>query len=329
MHMFRLPNPSWFLAIFLIAAVAFVGCDSLSTTEDDGDGFDPSAELTKLSGEWVLFDGNNPSTIGSEIEISGNQGTLTSVAGGSLQVGDVKWDDITPKGTSEYDHQELGSDRNYYDASMRLQDDSTLTITVDAAGAGNQQTWTRKGTRGTGQNNAELAKIAGDWIRIGGNNARNEGMEVQVDGNTGTVTDPASSGFRSGDVKWDQITPRGNSAFEHLELGSDGNYYDGTITLLNDTTLAVSVASAGTGNEQTWARAGTQDRNTGEAITLSCSTATEDLTLPRFNQTTRPRVDASWTCQPGSLCGEDRSPSRAARSRKAAVAGSPTGVVQR
>jgi len=94
-------------------------------------------------------------------EIVGNVGTLTTVTGGSLSVGDVKWDAITPTGIGTYDHQELGSDGNYYDASMTLVDENTLSVTVEAAGAGNSQTWAQQGTPDADE--AALAKIAGDW----------------------------------------------------------------------------------------------------------------------------------------------------------------------
>lgn len=101
---------------------------------------------------------------------------------------------------------------------------------------------------------ADLSKLEGTWVRVESNNPVNDFMKIEVVGNTGTVVDDATSGFNVGDVKWQTISPNEGETFTHSELGSDYNYYDGTITIVNDDELSISVNNSGAGNTQKWLR---------------------------------------------------------------------------
>ncbi len=124
--------------------LALWGCNSLDPMEPDG----PLASLDDLQGEWVRTGSNNPSADGIEVRVAGAQGTITDPAATSFSVGEVKWQDLTPATETAFDYQELGSDGSYYDATLTIVDDSTLSIQVAATGAGNTQTWIAKGTHG-------------------------------------------------------------------------------------------------------------------------------------------------------------------------------------
>ena len=50
-----------------------------------------------------------------------------------------------------------------------------------------------------------LANIQGNWFRVGGNNPANNGMMVNVNGDTGEIILPQESGFLQGDIKWKDI----------------------------------------------------------------------------------------------------------------------------
>ncbi|MEM7655663.1 MAG: hypothetical protein AAF399_06000 [Bacteroidota bacterium] len=128
---------------------------------------------------------------------------------------------------------------------------------------------------------ADLAKLAGDWIRVESNNPTSDFIQIEVIGSTGTITDPASSGFSAGDAKWASITPATSNTYDYQELGSDYNYYNATITLVNDDELRLTVESSGAGNSQKWIRDdGTIAPDpTVEATVLDCNFFTEDRIL--------------------------------------------------
>jgi hypothetical protein len=101
---------------------------------------------------------------------------------------------------------------------------------------------------------ADLAQLAGKWIRVESNNPSNDFMRITVTGSTGTITDKSGSGFQDGDVKWRNITPSGQETFTYEELGSDYNYYEASITIISQNELRLAVASSGAGNNQKWLR---------------------------------------------------------------------------
>ena len=105
-----------------------------------------------------------------------------------------------------------------------------------------------------GGGQADIKILQGDWIRVESNNPSADFIKVNVNGANGTITDKAQSPFGDGAVKWKGIAPSGEKSFAYEELGSDGNYYPSTITLITNDELSISVDNSGSGNAQKWVR---------------------------------------------------------------------------
>lgn len=94
-----------------------------------------------------------------------------------------------------------------------------------------------------------------DWIRVGGNNPRYDGMRIRIEGGRATLTAMPSSGptsFRVGQVLW-----RGVAGPGPVEVrGSDGAYYAARLAADGPDRLNIDVEHNGAGNDQTWDRAG-------------------------------------------------------------------------
>lgn len=103
-----------------------------------------------------------------------------------------------------------------------------------------------------------LDDLQGKWYRAYSNNPDSDGMEVTVTGDQGKVTNAAGSGFSLNSVKWKDIIATDIKKYQHSELGSDGNYYEGFMELGQDDTLRISVGHSGAGNMQKWVRTYTE-----------------------------------------------------------------------
>lgn len=103
-----------------------------------------------------------------------------------------------------------------------------------------------------------LDDLQGKWYRSYSNNPDSDGMEVTVAGDEGKVTNPAGSSFSLNSVKWKDIIATDIKKYQHSELGSDGNYYEGFMELGQDDTLRISVGHSGAGNMQKWVRTYTE-----------------------------------------------------------------------
>ena len=101
--------------------------------------------IDSLIGTWVRIASNNPTNDGMLIEVDGNKGTIIDKRGTDFENGEVKWNEITPYDFESYNYEELGSDRNYYNAVITFKQDDTLRINVGSSGAGNEQKWVREG----------------------------------------------------------------------------------------------------------------------------------------------------------------------------------------
>ena len=99
-----------------------------------------------------------------------------------------------------------------------------------------------------------LDALQGKWYRVGGNNLDANGMEVTVTNDQGVLTDPANTSLQVDNIKWKDIEATGETNYEHGELGSDQNYYNGFMELSSDDTLRIRVNSPGAGNVQKWVR---------------------------------------------------------------------------
>jgi len=103
-----------------------------------------------------------------------------------------------------------------------------------------------------------LDDLQGKWYRAYSNNPDSDGMEVTVTGDQGKVTNAAGSSFSLNSVKWKDIIATDIKKYQHSELGSDGNYYEGFMELGQDDTLRISVGHSGAGNMQKWVRTYTE-----------------------------------------------------------------------
>jgi hypothetical protein len=328
----------------LIIILSLASCDLVEDALPDDDPTLPN--ITLLNGEWLMIDGNNDNAIGMKISVSNGSSTVLDPAATSFNAGVTNWKSINPIDKDLFEHQELGSDGNYYSATIKLINDDEIEINVEASGSGNFQRWIRvsadheyvklqgvwvivnasgtniievKGSAGrvvvssgssfsegdiiwkniesdgtstftflilgsdgnytsatitiiseneieiiVGSGDPEkygrfdgsldLSKIQGAWTRVESNNPASDFMQVNVVDNQATVVDKAQSGFNVGDVKWKDISPTTEGKFTHKELGSDGQYYDATISMVNDSTLEIVVVSSGAGNAQKWVR---------------------------------------------------------------------------
>lgn len=126
----------------LLCISILVSCSSDDTPPDDPVEFN----LDDIQGNWYRVGGNNPANNGMLVNVNNNTGTVEIPLGSGFEVGDIKWKDIVATAQRSYAHKELGSDFNYYDATMNLGTDDTLRINVANSGAGNEQKWVRQYT---------------------------------------------------------------------------------------------------------------------------------------------------------------------------------------
>ncbi|WP_452226460.1 hypothetical protein [Lacinutrix cladophorae] len=249
MKLLQTINQNFFL--FTILAIVSVSC-SIDGLEENEQQQQQSTSLNDLQGNWIRVGGNNPINNGVKIHVDNNIGKITEPQQSGYAIGDEKWIDIFGLGAGEYTHEELGSDYNYYPATIKYGVDDTLRVDVNHSGAGNIQKWVRESNY-TPQS-VFLEVLEGSWIRVGGNNATNNDLVIAVTNTTGTITDAALSGFNIGDVKWKDIYAIDANSFIYEELGSDYNYYNSFMELGVADTLSISVGYNGSGNIQKWVR---------------------------------------------------------------------------
>lgn len=120
----------------------FLSCSS----DDDDPGQQQEYNLDDVQGNWYRVGGNNPDYNGMLVNVADNTGTVAIPAGSAFNIGDIKWKDMIGQENSTYSYKELGSDSNYYDATMKLGTDDTLRIFVGNTGVGNEQKWVREYT---------------------------------------------------------------------------------------------------------------------------------------------------------------------------------------
>ncbi len=118
---------------------------------------DPNLDV--LLGSWIRIGGNNPEADGMIVKMDGASGTVTDKAGSGFNNNDLKWKDIRSTSSEQFTYEELGSDANYYSATMELRSDDTLRISVGSSGAGNIQKWVREGQYIPGQGPVNTQKL--------------------------------------------------------------------------------------------------------------------------------------------------------------------------
>jgi hypothetical protein len=105
--------------------------------------------------------------------------------------------------------------------------------------------------------------IMGEWQRLDSNKPDNDGMNLIVDTSGGlgygrlSFLPTPNAYFDLGDEKWKEIRPTVDSSYTYRDLGSDGNYYNGTMRLTEDVDglyldLKVESPFEGYGNTQRW-----------------------------------------------------------------------------
>lgn len=100
------------------------------------------------------------------------------------------------------------------------------------------------------------ARLTGEWVRISSNKPLYDSMRIVVEENDGRILALPDSNpyFQPGDLKWINIRPINDSLFSHEELGSDANYYPGSIRLHTNDSLTLVVEPEALGNRQVWKR---------------------------------------------------------------------------
>lgn len=127
------------LALALLA-ISVSSCNLFDKDEDDPQ---PDLSITFLTGDWIRTGGNNTNGDGMELEVTDNYALIKEPANTDFSIGDKKWENINVSGPETFDYEELGSDYNYYDATITVISENEIEITVAAAGAGNFQRWVR------------------------------------------------------------------------------------------------------------------------------------------------------------------------------------------
>lgn len=104
------------------------------------------------------------------------------------------------------------------------------------------------------ENIFSLEDLAGRWLRIESNNNPADGIIIDIQNGEAVVVDPASANFDANDILWINIIPHGSESFSLEVLGSDGNYYEASITMVDRNEISLSIVAAGAGNAQKWQR---------------------------------------------------------------------------
>ncbi|MEL7191179.1 MAG: hypothetical protein AAFO96_01985 [Bacteroidota bacterium] len=264
-------NVNLYLCILALASVLISGCSSF------GNRIENEEQLARIQDTWIRVLSNNPGNDNMRVDVSDSDGIIIDPANSGFRLNETKWQGISPQGESLYEYQELGSDGNYYAATMSLGTDDTLRISVGASGAGNVQKWVRISAYTSGSTGA-IVNLANSWIRVKSNNPANDGMEVTVAGTQAEVTDNPKSSFPLGALKWINIAWSGGKNYNYDELGSDGNYYPSRMVLDGDT-LRLTVDYNGSGNQQRWVKKDAFTPGGAETITLDCANISSSTTL--------------------------------------------------
>jgi hypothetical protein len=142
------------------AGLSLVGADTAELSIDaSGAGTAQTWNLTEpgscdvpdlsICGTWTRTASTNASLDGTTIRVENGTATVETVPTGTstFAVGDVVWRSITPF-SGGYTIEVLGGDGIYYSATLTSTGVDSLTVRIDASGAGTEQTWVETGTDG-------------------------------------------------------------------------------------------------------------------------------------------------------------------------------------
>ena len=100
--------------------------------------------IDDLQGTWLRTGGDNTNNEGMIVKVTNTTGVILDPVDSGFQIDDVKWKSIANQTAGGFTHLELGSDYNYYGATIDFQSENVIRIVVDAGGTGNYQEWTRQ-----------------------------------------------------------------------------------------------------------------------------------------------------------------------------------------
>lgn len=204
-----------------------------------------------VDGIWVRTESTNPGLDGMRVNVDAGRATVSlAPETGTFGRGDVLWRNLVPLGPSGYEFEVLGSDGQYYSASLTFEQRNRIRVDIEFGSAGSSQTWVRRRA-------LTNAALDGPWTRIESTNPSNDGMVVAVGGEVATVANPAGSSYSVGNELWRGLERQNNGVGFDLEvLGSDGNYYPATLTLVDTDRIEVDIAFSSAGSDQVWTRGG-------------------------------------------------------------------------
>lgn len=103
---------------------------------------------------------------------------------------------------------------------------------------------------------APTTSLAGEWIRESSSKPLYDSMRVLVENGEARITylPDSTPYFQRGDLKWLNIRQVSQGLYSHEELGSNGEYYPGSIRLHTNDSLTLVVEPEALGDRQVWRR---------------------------------------------------------------------------
>lgn len=204
-----------------------------------------------VCGAWERTASNNSNFDGMQLVGSGDIGLLIEPSGSPFAVGDAVWSGLR-NSPPNVELEVLGTDYNYYGATLAPSGLDSLVLDIAAAASGNEQTWTEINSSGCEQATVTDV-VCGLWTRTSSDNSRLDGITVQVGAGRGVVMSVPSgvSTFSAGDVIWRGLTPHARGYGLDV-LGSDGLYYPASIAFNGVDTVDLTIEASGAGTAQTW-----------------------------------------------------------------------------
>ncbi len=211
--------------------------------------------LADLAGVWERRASTISSWNGLRVNVTGTEGTVTDKAGSLFENGDVKWNALQKSGTDTFAYKELGTDGNYYAATIKFISKHELEVRVDSDASGNTQIWTRVSNKTVTPSRLDLASVQGKWRLVQSNNGNYDGMVVQLEGTTGTiVVEKIGGNYTKGSVKWKDITLVKGNEYAFTDINANGTGTISVIRINNENQLNIRLGASIAGNDQIWER---------------------------------------------------------------------------
>lgn len=132
------------MMLLVLSASCSIIDDGIKNEDENNQNQDEKTyTVNDLKGKWLRTGGNNTHNNGMIIKVEDKEGIVEEPVESNFPVGSVKWKDIKLENTN-FVYFELGSDNNYYDATLKFETDDKIKLSVNAAGPGNYQIWERQ-----------------------------------------------------------------------------------------------------------------------------------------------------------------------------------------